>query len=179
MRIIKGILKVLVVLILTFLLVSLFIEGDYSVEKEVIIRKQNQEVFAYVRQLKNQGEYSVWHKMDPKMKKSYIGKDGEVGFVYAWESNNENVGKGELEIAKIQDDKRIDMELRFFEPFQATNTCYMTSKPLAEDLTKVTWGFKGSMPYPFQILKYVMNMEVQVGEDLDKGLKNLKKILEK
>ena len=51
--------------------------------------------------------------MDPDMKKTYRGTDGTVGFVSAWDSEKDDVGKGEQEIIKITDGERIDYELRF------------------------------------------------------------------
>lgn len=45
--------------------------------------------------------------------------------------------------------------------------------------TKVSWGFKGSFPYPFNIMKLFIHMEKEIGGDLDTGLANLKTVLEK
>ncbi len=49
------------------------------------------------------------------MKTEYRGTDGTVGFVSAWDSPVRDAGKGEQEITKIDDGKRIDYELRFYE----------------------------------------------------------------
>jgi hypothetical protein len=35
------------------------------------------------------------------------------------------------------------------------------------------------MPYPFNLMGAVINMEEMLGNDLEKGLKNLKRLLEK
>ncbi len=42
---------------------------------------------------------------DPLMKKQFKGTDGTVGFLYAWDSQNNEVGKGEQEIERIKDGK--------------------------------------------------------------------------
>ena len=116
--------------------------------------------------------------MDPDMKKSYSGTDGTVGFVSAWESDDKNVGKGEQEIVKITDSERIDYELRFLEPFEATEAAYIITKEVSDSSTLVSWGFNGHMNYPMNIMLLFMDMEGMIGDDLSTGLMTLKGVME-
>jgi hypothetical protein len=116
--------------------------------------------------------------MDPNMKNSYSGTDGVPGFVSAWESDNDSVGKGEQELKAIKEGERLDMELRFLEPFEAKDNAYMTTDALSDTQTKVKWGFTGRMNYPMNIMLLCMDMEDMVGGDLEKGLGKLKTTLE-
>ncbi len=178
MKILKTILIAVGILIAVPLIVSLFVKKDYEVEREITIDKPKEDVFDYVKFLKNQDNYSKWATMDPDMKKTYRGTDGTVGFISAWESNNKDVGKGEQEIKKITEGERIDFELRFFEPFESTEPAYMTTESVSENQTKVKWGFSGHMDYPMNIMMLFMDFEKMIGDDLDTGLKNLKSVLE-
>lgn len=178
MKILKTILIAVGILIAVPLIVAIFVKKDYEVEREITINKPKEEVFDYVKFLKNQDNYSKWATMDPDMKKTYRGTDGTVGFVSAWESDNKDVGKGEQEIMKITDGERIDFELRFFEPFESTEPAYMTTESVSENQTKVKWGFNGHMDYPMNIMMLFMDFEKMIGDDLDTGLKNLKSVLE-
>lgn len=178
MKILKTILIAVGILIAVPLIVAIFVKKDYEVEREITIDKPKEEVFDYVKFLKNQDNYSKWATMDPDMKKTYRGTDGIVGFVSAWESDNKDVGKGEQEIKKITDGERIDFELRFFEPFESTEPAYMTTESVSENQTKVKWGFSGHMDYPMNIMMLFMDFEKMIGDDLDTGLKNLKAVLE-
>jgi len=101
MKIVKRILIGVAILIAVPLIVGLFVRKDFAVEREVIINKPKDDVFQYVRYLRNHDNFSKWATMDPKMKKDYRGTDGTVGFVSVWESENQDVGKGEHEIKKI------------------------------------------------------------------------------
>src|SRR5690554_6331855 len=101
MKKINKILLVAVVIIAFPLVLALFVENEYAVEREITINRPKQEVFAYIKYLKNQDNFSKWAKMDPAMKKTYKGTDGTVGFVSAWESEQDDVGKGEQEIKII------------------------------------------------------------------------------
>jgi hypothetical protein len=116
--------------------------------------------------------------MDPGMKKDYKGTDGTVGFVYSWDSNNKNVGKGEQEIIKI-DDKRIDYEIRFKKPFEGISTAYLATEAVSPNQTKVTWEFKGIRNYPMKIMHLLLNLKKMLGKDLATGLATLKTVLEK
>ncbi|MBP6334494.1 MAG: SRPBCC family protein [Bacteroidia bacterium] len=179
MKILKKILIVLAVLIAIPLIVALFVKKDYAVEREITINKPVQEVFDYVKYIKNQDYYSKWNQLDPGMKKSYTGTDGTPGFISAWESTHENVGVGEQEIIKITEGERIDMKLRFKVPFEAEDDAYMTTTGIDSSSTKVAWGFKGTFPYPMNIMGLIMDMETMIGGDLEVGLNNLKAVLEK
>lgn len=163
-------------LVALVLLVALFVPKAMHAEKEVVINKPKDDVFAYVKQLKNQNEYSKWGSMDPSMKKEFRGTDGNVGFVSAWDSEKSDVGKGEQEITGIREGERIDYQIRFLKPWESTATSYMITQAADDDHTKVTWGFDGKMTYPFNIMNLFMGD--MLGDDFSTGLNNLKKKLE-
>ena len=113
------------------------------------------------------------------MKQSYSGTDGEVGFIAAWESGHEHVGRSEQEIKKIVEGKFIETELRFFEPFAATDQAILSTEAISDTQTKITWSFSGNMPYPMNLMLIMIDMEIELGVPLAKGLENLKLIMEK
>lgn len=111
------------------------------------------------------------------MKQEFRGTDGTVGFVSAWEGN-EDVGKGEQEIVHIVEGSRLDYQLRFIEPFEAKANSYMAIEPITENQTRVQWGFDSRMPYPMNLMLLFVDMEEAIGNDLETGLNKLKTILE-
>ena len=178
MKILKIILIVVAVLIAIPLVVALFVKKTYSVERQITIERPKQEVFDYVRLLRNQNNFSKWATMDPAMKQDYKGTDGEAGFVSSWESDKKDVGKGEQTIAGVTEGERIDYDLHFIEPFESRSKAYLITEPVSDSQTKVTWGFTGKMNYPMNLMQLFMNMEDMIGDDLNTGLTNLKHILE-
>jgi hypothetical protein len=113
---------------------------------------------------------------DPSMKKEYSGNDGSIGFIYRWDSMNKNVGAGEQETTALAEGKRIDFALRFFRPMKNTGT----SSFLIEEesgTTKVSWIFDSPSKFPMSLFAPVFKR--MLGKDLEKGLGNLKTILEK
>jgi len=179
MKILKRILIAIGIIIAIPLIIALFTKKEYAVERQITINKPKQEVFDYLKLLKNQDNYSKWAMMDPNMKKEFRGTDGTVGFVSAWDSQDKNVGKGEQEIKKITEGERLDFELRFLEPFEATDNAFMTTTAVNENQTNVVWGFNGKMAYPMNFMLLLMDMETMLGGDLQTGLDNLKVVLEK
>ena len=169
----------LVSIIALLLIIALFINGNYSIEREVTIMKPKKEVFDYVKFLKNQNKFSVWAKIDPAMKTEFIGEDATIGFVSAWDSENPKAGKGEQTIVKIDDGNRIDYEIHFIKPFESTNYAYFDFESPSKITTTVRWGFHGKMKYPMNLMMLYMNMEKILAPDLQNGLNNLKILLEK
>jgi hypothetical protein len=179
----KKFLRISAVVLLCFvaliLVVAAVVKKEYKVERQATLNKPKQVVFDYVRYLKNQNQYSVWAKIDPGMKTEYRGTDGTVGFVSAWDSQVREAGKGEQEITGIDDGRRIDYELRFYEPMKSTDNAYMSFESVNDSVTNVKWGFSGKVKYPMNLSLLFMNMDAMLGKDLEGGLNNLKTILEK
>ena len=178
MNVLKKLLLFVVAIIAILLIAGLFVKKDYAIEREVVINRSEADVFKFVKMVKNQDSFSVWNKKDPSMKKEFKGNDGQVGFVYAWESDNKEVGKGEQEIVKIVEGDRIDFKLRFKEPFEAEDNAYFITEPVSENQTKVKWGFNGHMNYPMNMMLLMVDMEKEIGGALEAGLNDLKTFLE-
>jgi hypothetical protein len=179
MKILKKLLIGLAILLGIVLIAAWFTNKEYSVEREIVINKPKQQVYDYVKYLKNQNNYSKWATMDANMKKSYKGTDATVGFVSGWDSENADLGVGEQEITKMSDGDRIDYELRFIKPMESISPAYMTTESVSDSVTKVKWGMSGTMTYPTNAVMWFMDMNKVIGGDLDTGLTALKGILEK
>ncbi|HAF33020.1 MAG TPA: polyketide cyclase, partial [Sphingobacterium sp.] len=76
MKILKKILIVLAIIIAIPLITAIFVSKDFSAQSEITINKPKQEVFNYVKMLKNQDNFGVWQLSDPQMKKTEQGVDG-------------------------------------------------------------------------------------------------------
>ncbi|MBE2289293.1 MAG: SRPBCC family protein, partial [Chitinophagaceae bacterium] len=101
------------------LTIAAFGDKKLNIERSVVINKPTEEVFNTIRLLRNHDHFNMWMMMDPDMKKEFRGNDGEVGFVYAWDSTNQrNVGAGEQKIISIEPNRSISYELKFIRPMQ-------------------------------------------------------------
>lgn len=175
---IKRLLVILILFISIVLIAAYFMPKEYSVEREITINKPADSIFKYVRSLKNQNEFSVWANRDSKIRITYKGTDGAVGAVSSWKSDVKEVGVGEQEITKITENRRLDFALRFKKPMEDTAVGFMSTEPISENQTKVKWGISGVIPYPTNIMLPMLKMDQMIGNDLQKGLENLKEKME-
>lgn len=174
---------IIIILIAVIILIPLmgaaFLSNNYVIEKEVTINKSNQEVFDYIKILKNQEKYNKWVMRDPEKKVELRGTDGTVGFIMAWDSQDKGAGKGEQEIMGMIEGKRIDYEIRFEKPFKNVAGSYFVIEPVSANHTKVKWAFTGTRPYSQKIIHFAFNLPKMLGKDLQASLGNLKTVLEK
>jgi uncharacterized membrane protein len=175
MKLLKKILIGLAALIGIALIVAFFVKKEYVVVREIVINKPKQEVFEYLKPLKNQNNWTTWTSMDPAMKQVLSGTDGEIGAVSKWTSKV--VGNGEQEIKKITNGERIDNELRF--EGASASPAYFITESVSENQTKVKWGMSGTFNYPMNLMLLFMDMEKMIGVEYEKSLQNLKGVLEK
>lgn len=179
MKTLFVILAVLAAVVVLLMITGLFLKKEYTVSRAITINKSKTNVFDFIKLLKNQNEYSYWATMDPALRKEFRGTDGASGFVSAWDSDDKNVGKGEQEILKVVDGERIDYVLRFIKPFESVSYASMSTVAVSDTQTRVEWIFNGKMKYPMNLMLLFMNMEKMIGGDLEKGLSNLKTLMEK
>jgi hypothetical protein len=177
MQIVKKILIGIAALIGLFLIAAALTPRKYTVSVSETINKPKQEVFDYVKILKNQENYSVWVMEDPNSKLTYTGTDGTVGAGQAWDSQNENVGAGSMVISAMTDE-RIDIDLNFIRPFESKAKSSNTIKAINENQTLLTTEFYGDDAYPMNFMGYWMGRGY-IEEAEKKNLQNIKNILEK
>jgi hypothetical protein len=164
-------------IILLLLILILAAPTNFRVDREIVISKPKNEVYSYLKSLKNQDHWSIFNLRDPDMKKSFTGIDGTVGFIAAWDSDDKNVGKGEQEIVKLTEGSRVDMALRFEKPMKSVANAWLTTESSGADKTIVHWGFSGESKRPMNVMS--MMMKGMMTKIFDQSLANLKKELEK
>jgi hypothetical protein len=148
-----------------------------KIEKSVEVNTSSELVFDYLKLTVNQDNFSVWNMADPNMKKQYQGKDGTIGFIYSWDSTMKNVGAGQQEITGIKEGKSIEYKVRFIRPMQNVADIKFQITGADENKTIVAWIFDSPSKFPMSLLSPIFKK--MLGKDLEKGLNNLKRILEK
>lgn len=162
---------VLTTLVSIALITGLFVNGQYAVEREVTINKPKKEIGEYVNQLDKLDSFNVGVTSAPAKQKVSTVQEAAVQSVAASDSINPVVNKK-------APGERVDYEIHFTKPFEATDHSYIISEAVSEKQTKVKWGFKGEIKYPMNLMLLVMDMENKLAPGLEKGLHNLKTTLE-
>jgi hypothetical protein len=82
MTILITILIVLAGIVALLLIIAFFMKKEHHVNREIIINAPSQNIFDFLRFLKNQDKFNKWAKTDPDRKIETKGIDGIVGHVY-------------------------------------------------------------------------------------------------
>lgn len=132
--------------------------------------------FAQVNDFHNWESWSPWAKLDPAAKNSFEGSSSGKGAIFKWSGNNE-VGEGKMTITESRPDERIQIKLEFVRPFEDSSTSEFTFNPDG-DQTVVTWTMTGRQNFIGKAVCLFMNMDKIVGGQFEKGLANMKTVIE-
>ena len=169
---------IVLVIVLTIIILGVYLKKDYQIVREITIAKPKQEVFSYIKLLKNQNDYSYYNRKDPETVKSYTGTDGEVGFTYIWSSKINSIGSGTQTISKIIEGQEISCNIQFTKPLPLKSLATIALTETSENRTKVTWTFGSVYKFPLNIIIYFVNLEKLIGSDIATSLVTLKQNLE-
>ncbi len=177
MKIVKIILAVLLVLVALVFIVALISPKSYDVHRTVQIDAPREFIFTYVQYLKKNHQCSPWAEKDSMMKTDYSEIDGQVGSEYSWQGDPQLTGKGKMIITKIVPNEQVEYDLIFEMPRPSKATGY-TLVADSSGVSEVTWGVKGNINIPFNLILLFSNMESMIAPDFEKGLSKLKTIAE-
>jgi hypothetical protein len=174
---IKKILIPVLILIVVFVIVVALQPSHYRIARSTTISAPPAEVFAQVNDLHKFQDWSPWAKLDPDLKQTYEGAPTGAGAAYAWEGNKK-VGQGRMSITESKENELVNMRLEFFKPFASVATTEFALKPEA-DQTALTWSMSGENNFIAKAFCLFMNMDKMVGGDFERGLAQLKELIEK
>lgn len=172
----KLILIALAVIVVVLVAVVALQPAEFRVERSATMSAPAPVVFAQVNELHKWEALNPWQKIDPAMKLTFAGPPAGNGASYSWAGNNE-VGEGRLTITESRPSDLVRIKLEFMKPFAATNTAEFTFKPEG-DRTAVTWSMEGKNNFMAKAINLCMNMDKMVGGQFEKGLADMKKMVE-
>jgi len=168
------------VLLVLFVAVVATRPSRYSVERKLEIAAPAERVFGVLNDLRQFAGVLVlfgspWEQQDPNMQKTFEGPAEGVGQSYAW--SGKKVGKGKMAIEESVPGQKVGIKLEFEAPMKSTATFLLT---LAGTPTGslVTWSMEGNHNFVGKAFGVFMNMDNMLGNDLEKGLAELKTVAE-
>jgi polyketide cyclase/dehydrase/lipid transport protein len=150
--------------------------GDFRVARSIAVSAPPPPVFAQVNDFHKWEAWNPWGKIDPAMKQTYAGASAGPGAIYNWAGNNE-VGEGRMTITESRPSELVRIKLEFFKPLAATNTAEFTFTPEGNQ-TRVTWTMFGEKNFMAKAIHLFMNMDKMIGGQFEKGLAEMKAIVE-
>lgn len=151
---------------------------EYDLSRTIMINRPKAEVYAYLRQLRNQPRWMTWFRKDPDTVLKFKGEDGKVGASFYWKGTDK-VGEGIQKITKIKEGKVMETQLLFLKPYKSLSLNYLAVKEVEPNRTKLVWGVRGIHKFPASVLTIFYSLEKAFGDDFEESLQNLKNNLEK
>jgi hypothetical protein len=173
-------LTIILIAIPIILIIALFTRKGITTEAAIDINQPQQQVFNYLTIIKNQEHYNAWLMIDPNMKITYTGTDGQAGAAMAWESKNKKDGIGSQRIVSANAPENIEIELVFEKPVPSKARYWLLLKSLNETSTRVTWRYEGNTApyYLLRVSHLLLQLKKRVRKYMEASLSNLKSTLE-
>ena len=172
----KIIFIVVAVLVAIVLIYAATQPDTFRIQRTTRIKAPPEKIFGFLNDFEKAMAWSPFEKKDPNMKRNFSGETSGKGAIYEFEGNK-NVGAGRIEILESIPNKKVVLQLDMLKPMKGSNTVeyFMEAK---EDSTDVTWAMYGEAPFLSKVVCLFLNMEKMVGGDFEKGLADLKLLVE-
>jgi hypothetical protein len=172
--IILAIIAIMVVLLLILIATR---PSEFRIERSTSIQSSPETIYPHIHNVKLMNEWSPWAKIDPEIKMTYSDKLTGPGAFYQW-IGNKKVGEGKVTVLEESLNQSVAMRIDFLRPFKCTNNAdYSLTRDGPQ--TRMTWGMTGKLNFIMKLMGMFMSMDAMVGKDFEKGLNNLKAIVEK
>jgi effector-binding domain-containing protein len=176
-KVLKFLLYTVLAIAALVVVMGIFAKKDYQITRSIEIDAPKFIVMDQVRFFKNHPNWSPWSALDPQMKTSIEGTDGEPGAVYRWDSSVKNVGKGHQTITAVTAD-HVGSDIVLQSGWFSTGMPARMTVTTAEKNTKAEWHLDFHVPFPWNGLAMFTDVTKAVGSDFENGLANLKKTCE-
>jgi polyketide cyclase/dehydrase/lipid transport protein len=172
----KIILIALALIVIVVVVVVALQPSEFRVARSATMSAPAPAIFAQVNDFHKWEAWNPWGKIDPAMKQNYQGAPAGTGAIYTWAGNNE-VGEGRMTIIESRPSTLIRINMEFFKPFAATNTAEFTFKR-EDNQSNVTWSMAGKNNFMAKAIHLFMNMDKMIGGQFEKGLAQMKAVVE-
>lgn len=173
---IAKILIAIAVIVVVFLIIVALQPSQFCVERSLTINAPAATIYPHLNDLQKAAVWSPWLKMDPTAKTTYSGPSSGVGASSTWAGNNQ-IGEGRQTIIETQPDALVRIKLEFFKPMAGVSTTDFSLKP-AGNQTSVTWSIYGENNFMSKAFCLFMNQDKMIGTPFEKGLADLKTLVE-
>ena len=177
MRFLKRLAIGLVLLAATFAVVVAFQPDDYRLTRSTVIWAPAAKIFPHVNDLRRWEEWSPWAKLDPNARVTFSGPQSGPGASSKWDGNDK-IGAGTMTITDSKLNERVATRTDFVKPFEGTSRADFVFSQTGER-TNVIWTTAGTHTFISKAICLVMSMETMLGPDFEKGLAQLKDVVER
>ncbi|MCB1784416.1 MAG: SRPBCC family protein [Alphaproteobacteria bacterium] len=148
---------------------------EFRVVRSAAMRAAPEVIFPHLNNLRTGQNWSPWVEMEPNADYSFDGPEEGVGASVRWKGKK--VGAGKQTITDSQPNALVRSKLEFYKPLPGISIVDLTLTPEG-DLTLVEWSMAGESKFINKLMSVFMDCEKMCGDQFDKGLGNLKALVE-
>lgn len=175
MRVLKWLGGIVVVLALVVVGGGLLMPREITLDRTVSINAPAEEIFPHINNLAANEAWSPWLGLDPDVVVTYGDVPEGVGATMSWASDSPDVGTGSMEIVVSEPGKHVETALDFGPMGTGSATFELVE---SAGKTDVTWGFYTDLGMNPIARWFGPMIEGPVGDDYQRGLNNLKTLVE-
>jgi hypothetical protein len=166
---------ILIAIVAAFLFYVIRKPDSFAVQRQISINAMPVDIFPWINNLKNMNQWNPWSTQDAKSVISYEGPEEGPGAAYAWAGGK--MGQGRFQIVDVKLPTEINCRLLMIKPMAANNVVNFSLAP-SSGPTTVTWRMSGKNGFVSKLMHTIVNMDKMVGRDFERGLANLKALVE-
>jgi len=151
--------------------------ADYTISREITINAPAEKIYPYLNNSKLAEQWGPWPEVDPNAKMTYSGPDAGPGSKASWDSSGQ-LGTGSATISESVPNQKVVIQLEYSKPMGMTQLSEYLVRSSGNQ-SVVTWKVSGKNTLPGRIMCIFINMDKMVGGMFEKGLSNLKTLVEK
>lgn len=177
MKFVKRFLLVVILFNIIAIIISLFLPSSLHLERKIIIDADKNQIFKQVNDLKNWKNWAPWVLLDSTVylvEENYSSQSQGVGANFRWDSENDKVGKGKMEIIESKKNQLVEYKVDFGKG-EMFSGFYL--KDVAEGV-EVIWMIDVNFGFNPISKFFGLFMEDYIGADYELGLKRLKSYAE-
>ena len=176
MKVLKGVLYFILIMVVATLLAALFAPSKMAVSRKVTIDKESEVVYRYLVDIRKWQDWDPWFAIDSIQTRNYNGSVRSSDYGFSWKSNNPDLKSGRVQVIGLKVNQEIvfDMDLNITNQKSVGHGLFTLKEQGSQ--TVLTWSMISEMDYPYRLLNYFMKQPL--GLKLELGLQNLKYKLE-
>ncbi len=183
MRLFTRLVSLLLVLVLLLAGIAFVLPDRVHVERSITIARPKSQIHLLLTSLRRFNEWSPWFARDPAANYTFTGPDSGVGATLAWVSRRNDVGSGSQAIVAVVPDESVTLDLDFGVRGKSVARFDLRTE---SGETRVTWNLDSDLPLHLDqrfgwnaVGRYMgLFMDRLVGADFERGLSNLKQIVD-
>ena len=167
--------RVLLTLLILLAVIGFLLPSTAQVERSILIDAAASKIYPHINGMRAFHAWSPWSNIDPDTRYQFEGPEQGIGSRMAWESGNNQVGRGSQEIVATMLNQQVDMRLEFGDKGDGKAIFLLEPEGAA---TRVRWQF--STVFGWDLFgRYVgLMLDSMIGASYKKGLEELKNRVE-